>query len=93
MNTAAKGRRNEQKTMDLLESLGFEVTSSRASKGVFDVWAVSSTEVVLVQVKSNEWPRSIEMEQIQSHPCPPNGRKLIHRWRDRARLPDVREVP
>lgn len=92
MNTAAKGRRNEQKTMDMLISLGYQVTSARASKGVFDVWACSSSEILLIQVKSNEWPGSVEMEQIQMFTAPPNARKLVHRWRDRANLPDVREV-
>jgi hypothetical protein len=32
------------------------------------------------------------METLHEFPCPGNCRKLIHRWRDRERLPDVREI-
>jgi hypothetical protein len=33
------------------------------------------------------------MEAIRLFACPPNARKLIHRWRDGQRFPDVKEVP
>jgi hypothetical protein len=45
-----------------------------------------------VQVKSRDWPSLEEMESLRLFPCPANCRKLIHRWRDRERLPDVREL-
>jgi hypothetical protein len=48
--------------------------------------------MILLQVKSNAWPGIRELERIRSFPAPANCRKLIHRWRDRERLPDVREV-
>lgn len=92
MNTKAKGNRNEHKTIRLLEAAGYACTRAAASLGVFDVIGIGSTDVVLVQVKSNEWPRSVEMEAMQLFPVPPNCRKLVHRWRDRVRVPDVREI-
>ena len=68
---------------------------------MFSIWTrefvdaerVGSTDVVLVQVKSNEWPRSEELEALKLFRCPVNARKLIHRWRDRVQTPDVREIP
>jgi hypothetical protein len=36
--------------------------------------------------------RAPETGTLRMFPCPPNRRKLVHRWRDRARLPHVREV-
>ncbi|MGE0128068.1 MAG: hypothetical protein AB7U82_08310 [Blastocatellales bacterium] len=92
MNAKAKGNRNEHKTIKLLEAAGYACTRAAASLGVFDVIAISATDVLLVQVKSNEWPRSVEMEQIRDFPAPSNARKLVHRWRDRQALPDVRDV-
>lgn len=92
MNTKAKGNRNEYKTIRLLEAAGYACTRAAASLGVFDVVAVGARDVLLVQVKSNEWPRAAEMAALTAFPCPPSCRKLVHRWRDRATAPDVRQV-
>jgi len=32
------------------------------------------------------------METLREFTAPPMARKLVHRWRDRQRLPDVRET-
>lgn len=92
MNTKRKGCRNERKSIALLESLGYVCTRAAASLGVFDIVAIGADDVLLVQVKSNEWPRSTEMEAISAFRAPVICRKIIHRWRDRQRMPDVREV-
>jgi Holliday junction resolvase len=92
MNTKRKGSRNEHKSIKLLESSGYACTRAAASLGVFDIIGIGSTDVVLVQVKSNEWPRSAEIEAIRQFPAPPNAKKLVHRWRDRRPEPDVKEV-
>lgn len=92
MNTAAKGRRNEHKSMKLLESLGYTVIRSAASKGAFDIVGLSATDIVALQVKTNAWPGSLEMEQLKLAVVPPNCRKLVHLWRDGERLPAIREV-
>jgi hypothetical protein len=47
---------------------------------------------VLIQVKSNRWPLEVEMEALREFRAPTNARKLVHRWRDRQRQPDVKEV-
>ncbi len=92
LNCKAKGTRNEHRSMRLLEAAGYHCTRSGASLGVFDIIGVGSTDVVFVQVKSNAWPGTVEMEAIKLFPMPANARKLVHRWRDRQRTPDVREV-
>lgn len=92
MNTKAKGSRNERRSIALLEVAGYQCTKAGASLGVFDVIAIGSRDIVLLQVKSNEWPRAMEMEAIRGFVAPPNARKLVHRWRDRILTPDVREV-
>lgn len=92
MNRKQKGNRNESKSRALLEGQGYAVTRAAASLGVFDLIAISRRDVVLVQCKSNRWPSSVELEAIRAFQCPGNARKLIHRWRDGARAPDVREV-
>ena len=78
--------------MRLLEAAGYRCTRSGASLGVFDIIGVGSTDVVLVQVKTRDWPGSVEMETLRLFSAPANARKLIHRWRDRQRLPDVQEL-
>jgi hypothetical protein len=78
--------------MPLLEAAGYYCTHSGGSLGVFDVVGIGSTDVVLVQVKTRDWPGSVEMEQLKSLPCPPNCRRLIHRGRDPVQMPNVKEV-
>jgi uncharacterized protein with GYD domain len=91
-NCASKGRRNEHRSRALLEAMGYEVVRAAASKGAFDLWAIGSKDFIICQVKSNCWPGSVEMETLRAFVAPPNCRKLIHRWRDRQRLPDVKEI-
>lgn len=92
MNAKAKGTRNEHRSIRLLEAAGYACTRSGASLGVFDIIGIGSTDVVLVQVKTRDWPGTVENEAIRLFPAPQNARKLVHRWRDGQRTPDVREV-
>ena len=92
MNSKAKGTRNEHRTMRLLEAAGYCCTRAAASLGAWDVIGVGSTDVVLVQCKTRDWPSLAEMETLRSFPAPVNCRKLVHRYRDGVSLPDVREM-
>ena len=92
MNAKAKGTRNEHRSMAVLEAAGYRCTRSAASLGEWDIIAIGSRDVALIQVKTRDWPGSVEMEQLREFPVPPNCRKLVHRWRDRQRLPDVKEL-
>lgn len=65
-------------------------TWSAVSLGIFDIVAIGPTDVV--QCRSNDWPGMVEMETIRNFPAPPLCKKLIHRWRDRQRTPDVRII-
>ena len=92
MNTGRKGNRNEHRSMAILEANGYNCTRAAASLGAWDVIGVSSTDVVLLQVKTRDWPGAVEMETLKAFPAPAACRKLVHRWRDRQRTPDVREL-
>jgi hypothetical protein len=48
--------------------------------------------VILVQVKSRDWPGKLERQILAEFPVPPRTRKLCHRWRARQRLPDTLEL-
>ena len=91
-NAKAKGSRNERRSIKLFEALGYECTKAGGSLGKFDVIAISSQETVCVQVKSNSWPGSVEMEGLRMFKKHPNCRVIVHRWRDHQRTPDVREL-
>jgi len=92
MSAKAKGTRNEHRSIRLLESAGYSCTRAAASLGAWDVIAIGSQDMILLQVKTRDWPGSVEMETMKNFPCPPNCRRLIHRWRDRQRLPDTKEL-
>ena len=91
-NAKAKGARNERRSIRLLEAAGYACTRAAASLGVWDIIGIGSTDFALVQVKTRDWPGSVETETLQAFAAPPNTRKLIHRWIDGKRQPDVKEL-
>jgi Holliday junction resolvase len=92
MNARQKGTRNEHRSIALLEAAGYYCIRSSLSAGVFDVVGISATDIVLVQVKTRDWPYAAEMANLKAFVAPANTRKLVHRYRDRVALPDVKEV-
>ncbi len=92
MSSKAKGTRREHRSRALLAADGYAVVRAAGSHGAFDLVGISTAGVVLVQVKSRDWPGTAEMAEMAAFPTPTNARKLIHRWRDGMRAPDVREV-
>jgi Holliday junction resolvase len=92
MNAKAKGTRNEHRSMAILEAAGYACTRSAASLGAFDIVGIGHVDTVLVQVKTRDWPGATELEAMRLLAAPANCRKLIHRWRERQRLPDVKEI-
>ncbi len=92
MNSKRKGAHNEHRSMAILEASGYATTRAAASLGEWDIIGIGATDLVLVQVKTRDWPGAVEMEQLREFRCPPNAKKLVHRWRHRARLPDVKEL-
>ena len=93
MKTAKrKGTLNEHRSRNLLEQQGYRVTRAGGSIGAWDLIAFSATDVLVIQCKTNEWPRSIELALLTAFPVPPCARKLVHRWRDGESKPDVLEL-
>ena len=92
MNARQKGTRNELRSIALLERAGYYCIRSHLSAGIFDVIGIGASDIVLLQVKTTNWPYSHEMEALQAFVAPPNTKKLIHRYRPRIDLPDVKEV-
>ncbi len=93
MNNYRIGRRQEYRTMRLLENVfGYTTFRMAGSHGLFDVIGIGHHDVVLVQVKNSRMPSSEELEQLRDFKVPKNCRKLIHVWRPRKALPDVKEL-
>jgi Holliday junction resolvase len=92
VNAKRKGTHNEHRSIRLLEAAGYACTRAAASLGAWDIIGVGSTDFALVQVKTRDWPGTVEMETLKLFKAPPNCRKLVHRWRDRERAPDVKEL-
>lgn len=92
VNAKAKGTRNEHRSRLVLEAAGYRVTRAAGSLGDWDLIGVSLQDVVLVQVKTRDWPGAVESRTLTEFPAPPIARKILHRWRSRRRIPDVREL-
>ena len=91
-NCKAKGNRAEYRSIEILESAGYHCTRAAGSLGAWDIIGIGTTDVVLVQVKSNRNAAPAERETLKDFPAPPNARKLIHIWHDYARVPIVKEL-
>ena len=91
MNAKRKGNRNEHRSILLLESAGYRVPAPPhhwvSSMSALDPPTLSwcSARPAIGQARS-KW------EPILNFQCPPLCKKIIHRWPDRARLPDVRTI-
>jgi hypothetical protein len=85
-----KGTRNEHRSMRWLEAQGYYCTRSGGSLGVWDIIAISDAHVLLVQVKTNAWPRPAERKTMAEFVRPGNCDYETHRWNDYAKTPEVR---
>jgi Holliday junction resolvase len=93
LNAKRKGSRTERRARDLLYRWGaLRVVKSGASLGEFDLLALFPGELICIQVKTNRWPSPVEMARIKDFPRLTYLKKLVFRYRDRVREPDVREV-
>ena len=92
MSPKARGRLNELRSMEVLEAAGYYCVRSHLSEGLFDVIGISSTDVVLVQVKARDWVCGAELEALRMFQAPPNCRKLMHRYPPYKRDPEVKEI-
>jgi len=92
MNTKRKGSRNEHRAIRILEPAGHSCTRAAASLGAFDIVAVGPAGVRLVQVKSNRWPSSAEMEAISMFAVPPGCSKEVWIFHHYSREPVIREI-
>jgi Holliday junction resolvase len=58
MNCKKKGTRNEHRSIAILEAAGYKCCRSAASLGAWDIVGIGSTDVVLIQVKTRDFPGS-----------------------------------
>jgi Holliday junction resolvase len=92
MHAKAKGTRREYASKQPLEAAGYTVFRMAGSHGLFNLIGISATDIVLVQVKSRDWPSRAEREAITAFSAPRPCRKLVHRYRDGQRQPDIWEL-
>ena len=97
----AKGYRNEKRSREFLEKLGYYVVEARGSHGLWDLVAIHhggtggvefQPDVVLVQVKSNRKPSGVEMSAMAGLRLPEFVTREVHIWHDRQPKPEVLEV-
>lgn len=88
MNSSAKGRRQDKKSITLANKLGATgAMISAASRSAFDVVCYSPFGSLWIQNKSNNKPPTLELLQLIRERTP--GPKLLLVWIDHARLPDA----
>lgn len=98
MNTKRKGSRIVYKIRERLLGCGYQwVIISAASLGPFDIIAISTRDIRLIQAKANKWPGRAELDKIEKTEVPDLGRftdavfiKEVWCWKDYVREPDVK---
>lgn len=91
-NRKQKGSKNERKSIRLLEAEGYRCMKAGASLGIFDIIGIRHDGFVLVQVSSNRWKGLKEVLAIREFKAPTNAIRMLHRWDDYAREPQVRII-
>ena len=51
--------------MEQLEAASYACTRAAALLGVWDIVGIGSTDFALVQVKTRDWPGSVEIESLR----------------------------
>jgi len=92
INTAAKGRRLEHRTIKLLEAAGYSCTRAAGSKGVWDIIAIGPVSIRLIQVKANNAPGPVEREAMELFEAPSNATKEYWVWVDKVRQPIIKTL-
>lgn len=83
----AKGRTKEYKTIELFEHVGFKCVRAAGSHGPFDIIAMTEKIEFLVQVKSNEKPSAIEIDEMRAWPAADGRVKCYCVWKDYEKYP------
>jgi hypothetical protein len=87
VNRATEGGRNEDRSRRISEAVGHALTRAAGSLRLWDLIGMASTDMVLCQINTRNWPAVIKMETLVNFPVPPNCRRLARRCRDRQRPP------
>ena len=79
--------------MRILEAAGYHVTRAAGSLGMFDVVAINSQGMRLIQVKTNRDASPVERETIALFDgLPANATKEVWIFRDYAREPLIKTI-
>jgi len=70
MNAKRKGTAREHASKRLLEALGYEVIRAAGSRGLWDLVAISATDIPLIQCKSRDLPYGAEREALEHFTAP-----------------------
>lgn len=80
--------------MAILTAAGYACSRAAASLGIFDVIAIGTADIRLVQVKSGgAYCSAIEREQIAHFAAPWNCSREIWRFPDRCKEPLIERIP
>jgi len=99
VNKAHKGRRNEYKTIHVLEEEGYYCVRSAGSKGLFDIIAIRPNDIKMIQVKTNRKPTKQEVDKLWTF----GGDYLIDNsgecthietwlWKDKQKKPEIEVI-
>lgn len=101
-STRQRGRNTELKAKRYFEALGYAVqlapmpmrwSTQNDFFGLWDLIAVSASEILFVQVKTNRnhtYGKALDAHRMWI--CPKNCRKLLVLWEVRKREPEITEL-
>lgn len=87
--------KSEKRTQEYLKKLGYFFMRAGRSFGLWDFVAMNHKEILLIQTKLGQGPRSTEMARLKAFNLYPKIRcikKQIWLWRPRKHGPIIKEV-
>jgi hypothetical protein len=92
INKYSKGKRTGLKTIEYLKRQGYTSIRSAGSRSPFDIIAFNNSETLLIQVRSNRFPKVSDIIAMSNYPTLASIKKFIYVWKDRYLYPIVRPV-
>lgn len=83
-------RELERKSIAVLTAAGY--VCSHVGIDSFNIIGIGRSDIVLVQTAANEWPDAKQLRGMKALTVPRNAKKLVHLWKNYARIPEVKEV-
>jgi len=107
MSKKTRGRYYQNKTKQYFEDKGYSVYNMEQTRTFFtprgmisrthdvagaDLMCMNGEEIIFIQCKTNPSHMKQGERELEAHPYPDCVKRLVIRWKPRAKTPEIRET-